>query len=281
MTRSLVPLCFALSVGLTACGGGTVAPVMTDTRSAGAVRRDAPTPTPSPVVPGQSVGEQFGPGGNNGPPVDHIRWTLTVNSFPYPQAYYYWANEYYWQDGIHTGYYGLQPNGNLLAGGTGPIVGFGEFGSGPVAIPPSKCTTTIDGGPGLGCQLSYPWSVGHKYQFDLTMVSNNGTIEVWTANITDTKTGASSRVAAWTTPSSWGYLNQTTVVFDEYYTQVASCAVWPYASAQMDVPTTYYQGVAYAKEPNGTPNVGGNCPSYASATRNSTGFVAQTGLGTR
>src|SRR5271156_300434 len=285
MTRSACLVFVVLTAGLTACAGGTVAPLTADTHSSSALlRRDAaPTPTPSAVVPGQSVGEQFGPGGNNGPKVDHISWTLTVNSYPFPKAYYYFALEYYWQDGIHTGYFGLQPNGNLIAGGTGPIVGFGEFGSGPAPLAGSSpnCTNTIDGGPGLGCQASYPWSLGHKYKFDLELLLTNGTQEAWGAWVTDTNTSKVTFVAWWSTPESWGYLNQTTVVFDEYYVQVASCAAWPYASAQMDVPTTYYQGTAYAQEPNGTPNVGGNCPSDASGTKDATGILAQTGLGTK
>ena len=155
---------------------------------------------------------------------------------------------------------------------------FSVFGVGTTAVTPKVCKAGADTGPGTSCTIVYPWSVGTTYQFDMKLLSNNGSTEKWAATVKNLSTSKTTAIASWSVPSSWGLLDTTTLDFAEYYASVPSCSAQPSASALYSAPQMYEQGVKAPVSFTGSPSTYGPCAAYASATAVGAGDLIKTGL---
>lgn len=169
------------------------------------------------VLPSHIANTQFGPGGPSPDGVDEVRWDVTVQALPNSKAYYYWATNVYW-DSQRSAYFGLQPNGQPISGGPNHrMVLFSVFGTGTTAVTPGQCVGSADGGPGQTCWIPYSWSVGTPYRFVMRLAADDGLNKTWTGTVVDLSSGASTVIASWNVPSTWGLLTPTTVTFAEYW----------------------------------------------------------------
>ena len=77
------------------------------------------------------------------------------------------------------------------------------------------------GGEGVGykCHLEYAWTAGHAYRFEARAVGNVW----WRGTVTDATTGIATVIGQIRMPPDAGRA-VTSVLFDEHYREVASCA---------------------------------------------------------
>jgi len=229
-------------------------------------------------VPGHEVDIQFGPGGA-GPDRDHASWTVAVQRLDDSKAAYYWAVMLYFQHAPKDAgaYAGLQPNGNRIGGGTGPLALFNVFGPNTARVS-GECESGADGGEGQSCRMPYAWTVGRTYRFDVALVSRDARDETWGGTVTDTLAHTRTPIAQWKVPVSWGMLNTTSVVFAEYYDDVDSCDSQPYARALMSAPVLSVGGAPFPAEAAGAPDLPSKCNAHVRVIRTGSGYLIDTGV---
>jgi hypothetical protein len=230
------------------------------------------------LVPGHEVDIQFGPGGA-GPDRDHTSWTVAVQRLDDPKAAYYWAVMLYFQHAPKDAgaYAGLQPNGNRIGGGTGPLALFSVFGPDTTRVS-GECESGADEGEGQSCRMPYKWSVGRTYRFDVSLVSRDARNATWVGTVTDTLARTKATIAQWKIPVAWGMLSTTTVVFAEYYDEVDSCDSQPYAIALFGAPVAYDGGAPFPPEPANTPDLPSKCNAHVRVIRSGSGYLLTTGV---
>jgi hypothetical protein len=174
-------------------------------------------------------------------------------------------------------YAGLQPNGNRIGGGMGPLALFSVFGPDTARLS-GECESGADGGEGQSCRMPYAWSTGRAYRFDVTFVSRDARTETWAGTVTDTLARTKTTIAQWKVPVAWGMLDNTSIVFAEYYDGVDSCDSQPYASALLTAPFMSHGGAAFPPESYGTPDRPSTCNAHVRVTRTGNGYLIDTGV---
>ncbi|RQU48880.1 hypothetical protein DF143_37505 [Burkholderia cenocepacia] len=124
-------------------------------------------------------------------------------------------------------YYGIQPKG----GGIAQVL-FSYFGKGARSIDTAHCSSGADGGNGVSCNtVRIPFALGVIYNFDIVLASETSSENLWEGYVTDTSSNVKTKVGAWTTPKTIGYLSGSSIGFIENYVGIKSCAEIPATSA--------------------------------------------------
>ena len=163
---------------------------------------------------------------------------LIIDVEPGEQSAYYWAHQFGFKNG-DGGYMGLQTNGFMQGEWIGKMAIFSiwealeaEPGFG------ASCEEFAGEGEGWSCRIKYNWVEGHTYNLrtwvlDLDAQGN----EWWGAWIIDTSTSLETYIGKIKVPGSWQLLDDSSVVWVEYYGQLNGCASTPYAKARFEQPT--------------------------------------------
>ena len=158
-----------------------------------------------------------------------------------PNDYYYWAYETGFMNRQQF-YFGLQPNGEF-----GKTALFSVFGTGTSSDAHYRyCKSGADGGSGTSCHIPYKWTLGHFYDFTVTLVGLSGTQEEWEGNVYDDVTGARTFIGKIVVPASAGYLDLNGGgAFDEYFAWGEHpCPNEPLSSILYLTPTGFLNGKA-------------------------------------
>lgn len=124
-------------------------------------------------------------------------------------------------------YYGIQPKGSGQA-----QVLFSYFGKGARVIDTAHCSAGADGGSGVSCNtVRIPFALGVIYDFNVVLVSETGSENLWEGYVTDTSSNVRTKIGAWTTPKTIGYLSGSSIGFIEDYVGIKSCVEVPATSA--------------------------------------------------
>lgn len=161
--------------------------------------------------------------------------------------------QYQW--GMYFGYLGgLGGQDVLAANATTPI------SSGPQlevvvlgnAAQPVKgtCTRNPTWGsqPLLWCYLSYPWTVGHVFEFATIFVGSDPKTEYWLAQMTDKTNNTTQEIAEWKVPVAYGLLNSYPNGSVDYYGPLPNCDAEPYAKSSLSA----IEGQTQRKEYDGS-----------------------------
>ena len=164
---------------------------------------------------------------------------LTIDLDPGVQSYYYWAHQFDFKNG-DGGYMGLQTNGYMQGGWVGKMALFSIWNA--LATEPgpgASCNYFTGEGEGWSCQIKYNWVEGRTYCLRIEACGiDEQENEWWGAWIIDTSTGQETLIGKIKVSSSWQWLDDSSVVWVEYYGQVNGCnSLKPYAKARFEQPT--------------------------------------------
>ncbi|WP_327358676.1 hypothetical protein [Streptomyces sp. NBC_01304] len=190
-----------------------------------------------------------------------ITYPIRVDSQPNASGYFF-AQSFFFKGGQQA-YTGLQPR---PGGGRAYFSVFGEGAS----TADANCAPGADGGPGVTCSTSYPYTVGRTYH--LTVRGAGGS--KWEGVVTDTVTGSTTHIGSWTISSGQGLLDTFSIQFTEYYLSVANCDALPHAQAFFANPKG--NGGAYTG-PFSSGLTLGTCKSKAGYTISGSGLTTVTG----
>jgi len=164
---------------------------------------------------------------------------LTIDVDPGVQSAYYWAHQFGFKNG-NSGYMGLQTNGFMQGEWVGKMAIFSiwealEADPGPGA----SCEEFTGEGEDWSCRIKYNWVEGHTYCLRIKEVLDVDTQENewWGAWIIDTSTSQETLIGKIKVPNPWQWLDDSSVVWVEYYGQVNGCASTPYSKARFEQPT--------------------------------------------
>ncbi|MEV0321377.1 hypothetical protein ACIBKX_34145 [Streptomyces sp. NPDC050658] len=197
--------------------------------AAGLLLALSPTPAGA-AVGGGNVLVNWSIPGTPSAGLTNITFPITVNPATAHKAGTYFAQQYDFADAM--GYTGLQPRENN--GDTERLSArFSTFTAGASTSDP-LCHEGADGGPGVTCAVDFDGVYGHRYDIK---VERSGT-DTWKGTATDTVTGKSTHLGAWTLPAGSGNLQGSQVGFVEYYAGIPSCAEMPRTDGVFGGPTS-------------------------------------------
>ncbi|PKP58969.1 hypothetical protein CVT91_07575 [Candidatus Atribacteria bacterium HGW-Atribacteria-1] len=202
---------------------------------------------------------------------------LTIDVSPGIQSAYYWAHQFHFSQG-GGGYIGLQTNGSIQAQQVGKMAIFSiwnaleaEPGDG------ATCEYFTGEGEGWSCRIPYNWVEGRTYRlriWELCCAHKPWEDEWWGAWITDTFSDKETFIGKIKVPSSWQWLDNSSVVWVEYYGQVNDCDSIPYAKARFEQPTAD-DGSFMPQEL--TPVIGTTCTNAKITLLENQGVIFETG----
>ena len=150
-------------------------------------------------------------------PTATVAVTMTVTADPGVASSYYWSH-FFQLEGSRDGeenerqaYMGLQTSG----GGARAVI----FSAWNAIEAGAGCETFGGEGIGYKCHRAYPWVAGHAYRFEARAIGHDW----WRGTVTDTSTGVATVIGQIRMPRGAGRA-VTSVLFDEHYREVASCA---------------------------------------------------------
>lgn len=200
---------------------------------------------------------------------------LTIDIDPGIQSSYYWAHQFHFKNG-DGGYMGLQTNGYMQGTWVGKMAIFSlwdalEAEPGPGA----SCERFTGEGEGWSCRKKYNWVEGHIYGLrikagDVDEQQN----EWWGAWIIDASTKEETFLGRIKVPASWQRLDNSSVVWVEYYGKVIECNSIPYAEARFEQPTAN-DGGYFPKDL--TTVIGTTCPNANITHLGNKGIIFKTG----
>jgi len=155
------------------------------------------------------------------------------------QSAYYWAHQFGFKNG-DGGYIGLQTNGFMQGEWIGKMAIFSIWDAleAEPGDPGSSCEVFTGEGEGWSCRIKYNWVEGHTYCLRIEAYGvDEQENEWWGAWIIDTSTSQETLIGKIKVPDSWQWLDDSSVVWVEYYGQVNGCGSTPYAKARFEQPT--------------------------------------------
>ncbi|MBA7587483.1 hypothetical protein ES708_29513 [subsurface metagenome] len=200
---------------------------------------------------------------------------LTIDVDPGIQSAYYWAHQFAFKNG-EVGYMGLQTNGWMQGESVGKMAIFSiwdalEAEPGPGA----SCEWFTGEGEGWSCRIKYNWVDGHTYCLRVEVYGiDEQENEWWEAWIIDTSTIQETLIGKIKVPNSWQWLDDSSVVWVEYYGQVNGCASTPYAKARFEQPTA--DNVSFTPQKL-TPVIGTTCTNASITLLGNQGVAFETG----
>jgi hypothetical protein len=163
---------------------------------------------------------------------------LTIDVDPGVQSAYYWAHQFGFKNG-DGGYMGLQTNGFMQGEWVGKMAIFSIWEA--LAAEPgpgASCEEFTGEGEGWSCRIPYNWVEGRTYCLRIWVLGVDAQEnEWWGAWIIDTSTNQETYIGKIKVPGSWQWLDDSSVVWVEYYGQVNDCASTSYAKASFEQPT--------------------------------------------
>ncbi|WP_199100067.1 hypothetical protein [Dyella sp. ASV21] len=133
-----------------------------------------------------------------------------------------------------VGYIGIQPRPDKN-GRAKLHAAFSSFISGTMSTDAEHCTNGAEGGPGVSCSVEFDAVYGHTYALKVSRVS----ADTWTGTVTDTVTGATTRIGTYALPPGSGLLKPTQTGFLDYYSaSSSSCDSMQKIDVQLGLPTT-------------------------------------------
>jgi hypothetical protein len=152
---------------------------------------------------------------------------MTILSDPGPTSTYYWSHFFVFANSdsswSRAGYTGLQTVGN------GKKAIFSIWNG--LAASGQTCQPFSGEGVGYQCFIDYDFAVGHTYRLRIWQLASDSTGVWWGGFVSDTATNAETVIGYIKTPSDSGLI-KTSFLFDEYFTNVSSCAAMPYAKVE-------------------------------------------------
>lgn len=194
---------------------------------------------------------------------DDFEISLTVDVDPGNQATYYWAHQFGFRDG-DGGYMGLQTKGYKQGKCVGKMTIFSIWDALDAEPGPGASCEEFGGeGEGWSCRKKLNWIKGNTYNLSIRLegvdLEQN---KWWGAYIVDTTASNETFLGKIKVPASWKGLDNSSVIWVEYYGKVSDCNSIPYAEARFEQP----------KANNGTQipqkltiEEGTTCPNAASA----------------
>jgi len=202
---------------------------------------------------------------------------LTIDVDPGTQSAYYWAHQFRFKNG-DGGYMGLQTNGFMQGEWVGKMAIFSiwhalEAEPGPGA----SCEWFTGEDEGWSCRIKYNWVEGRTYClriWELCCAEKPEENEWWGAWIIDTSTSQETYIGKIEVPGSWQWLDDSSVVWVEYYGQVNDCASIPYAKARFEQPVADDGNLPPQKLP---PEKGTTCTNAKFTPLENQGVIFETG----
>jgi len=170
---------------------------------------------------------------------------LTIDIEPKIKSDYFWAHQFKFIEG-NGGYLGLQTSGSIQGQKVGKMAIFSIWDA--IEAEPglgATCEYFTGEGEGWSCRIPYEWIEGRTYClriWELCCAELPLEDEWWSAWIIDTSTGQETFIGKIKIPSSWQWLNASSIVWVEYYGQVNGCNAIPYAKARIEHPTADNDG---------------------------------------
>jgi len=202
---------------------------------------------------------------------------LTIDVDPGVQSAYYWAHQFSFKNG-DGGYMGLQTNGHMQGEWVGKMAIFSiwealEAEPGPGA----SCESFTGEGKGRSCRIPYEWVEGHTYClriWEICCAEQPWEDEWWGAWIIDASTEQETFIGKIKVPGSWQWLDDSSVVWAEYYGQVNGCNSIPYAKVRFEQPIADDSSFMPQKL---TPVIGTTCTNAQVTLLENKGVIFETG----
>lgn len=202
---------------------------------------------------------------------------LTIDVDPGVQSAYYWAHQFGFKNG-DDGYMGLQTNGFMQGEWVGKMAIFSIWDALEAEPGPGALSEEFTGeGEGWSCRIKYNWAEGHTYClriWEICCAEQPWEDKWWGAWIIDTSTGQETFIGKIKVPGSWQWLDNSSVVWVEYYGQVNGCNSIPYAKARFEQPTA--DNGSFIPQ-NLTSDLGTTCPNASIILLENQGVIFETG----
>jgi len=200
---------------------------------------------------------------------------LTIDVDPGIQSAYYWAHQFGFKNG-DGGYMGLQTNGHMQGEWVGKMAIFSIWDALEAEPGPGASSEEFTGeGEGWSCRIKYNWVEGHTYCLRIEACGvDEQEKEWWRAWIIDTSTIQETLIGKIKVPNSWQWLDDSSVIWVEYYGQVNGCNSIPYAKARFEQPTA--DNVSFTPQKL-TPVIGTTCTNASITLLDNNGVTFETG----
>src|SRR5450755_3095024 len=149
-----------------------------------------------------------------------------ILDLPYLPVIYLYTLGFNFTSGA-VGIVGLSTDSPYPTGGHGAAAVFTTWTPGAVAYK-GPCVKT---GDVLNCVLSYSWTAGHVYDYEVILVRTTPTTRIWAGWIIDKTNVTSQEIAEWQVPRSWGLLTAASAVVQDW-AQLPSCKTESYSKVQ-------------------------------------------------
>ena len=234
-----------------------------------------PAPPQGQITPGHMAVIWYDWPQSSGSGFNNFDVLLTIDVAPGVQSAYYWAHQFAFKNG-DGGYMGLQTNGCMQGQWVGKMAIFSIWDAMAAEPGPgASCEEFIGEGEGWSCRKKYNWVEGHTYCLRIEAYGvDEQENEWWGAWIIDTSMEQETLIGKIKVPGSWQWLDNSSVVWVEYYGQVNDCDSIAYAKARFEQPTADNGSFIPQKL---TPVIGTTCTNAKITLMENQGVAFETG----